>query len=226
MTELAPQVGLLVAFSVTCCCAYGAKLGSSLTTKPGCCGLILQLPLPDPARLDPFPKQSKDGTYQRPTYNFQGTIGSPEFPFEAGRYHLYVGNACPWCHRVLLALVVAGLQGTIRWGPGLAHTFAALPSGCSDRHTAYPAPPLVLLPRKLRDANTQARTHSNCRKLPTLSAQHRPPDLLASCCVILSPHRPAPPCSFSRAVDDPERASRGGWVFDGKDPVFGCSDLR
>ncbi|KAL4857982.1 Glutathionyl-hydroquinone reductase PcpF [Chlorella vulgaris] len=89
--------------------------------------------------------QSKDGTYQRPTYNFQGTIGSPDFPFEAGRYHLYVGNACPWCHRVLLALVVAGLQGTI---------------------------------------------------------------------------------SFSRAVDDPERASRGGWVFDGKDPVFGCSDLR
>lgn len=29
-----------------------------------------------------------------------------------------------------------------------------------------------------------------------------------------------------QAVDDPERASRGGWVFDGRDPVFGCRDLR
>jgi putative glutathione S-transferase len=28
---------------------------------------------------------------------------------ESGRYHLYVGNACPWCHRVLLAWVLRGL---------------------------------------------------------------------------------------------------------------------
>ena len=26
--------------------------------------------------------------------------------------------------------------------------------------------------------------------------------------------------------DDPERASRGGWVFQTRDPYFGCSDLR
>jgi hypothetical protein len=31
---------------------------------------------------------------------------------------------------------------------------------------------------------------------------------------------------FTWLVDDPERASRGGWVFDGRDPVFGCKDLR
>lgn len=29
-----------------------------------------------------------------------------------------------------------------------------------------------------------------------------------------------------RAVDDPERASRGGWVFDTPEPAFGCRDLR
>ena len=67
---------------------------------------------------------------------------------EAGRYHVYLGNACPWCHRVLLALALRGLGGGA--------------------------------------------------------------------------------VTFSRAADDPERASRGGWVFDepGGDPLFGCRDLR
>ena len=64
---------------------------------------------------------------------------------ESGRYHLYIGNACPWCHRVLLALIVRGLL----------------------------------------------------------------------------PH-----ISYTVAADDPERASRGGWVFDTPEPVFGCKDLR
>ena len=64
---------------------------------------------------------------------------------ESGRYHLYIGNACPWCHRVLLALIVRGLL----------------------------------------------------------------------------PH-----ISYTIAADDPERASRGGWVFDTPEPVFGRNDLR
>lgn len=64
---------------------------------------------------------------------------------EGGRYHVYVGNACPWCHRVVLALALRGLS------------------------------PLV---------------------------------------------------STSSLTDDPERASRGGWVFDSPDPVFGARDLR
>jgi putative glutathione S-transferase len=61
--------------------------------------------------------QSKDGTYQRPSYSFKDQLGSPGFPLEKGRYHLYVGNACPWCHRVLLALVVCGLEEYVRWVP-------------------------------------------------------------------------------------------------------------
>lgn len=64
------------------------------------------------------------------------------------RYHLYVGNACPWCHRVLLALAILGL----------------------DRYI-----------------------------------------------------------TFTWLLDDAERASRGGWIFDpstGSDPVFGAKDLR
>ena len=177
--------------------------------------------------------QTKDGSYSRPTYNLKGVIGSPDFPvrpslhavaahpnvctirrkiiafiscgtmlhqshcssgmylviritmsfhsvqlaahllfllfacldcrtdselsaswslrdyicyrWQSGRYHVYVGNACPWCHRVLLALIVRGLL----------------------------------------------------------------------------PH-----ISYTIAADDPERASRGGWVFDTPEPVFGRNDLR
>ena len=32
--------------------------------------------------------------------------------------------------------------------------------------------------------------------------------------------------SITFAQDDPERASRGGWVFDTPEPIFGASDLR
>ncbi|KAK9809858.1 hypothetical protein WJX72_000438 [[Myrmecia] bisecta] len=89
--------------------------------------------------------QTADGSYSRPTATFTSRIGSAGFPAESGRYHLYVGNACPWCHRVLLALVLRGLTGHV---------------------------------------------------------------------------------TFSWLTDDPERASRGGWVFDQPDPVFGRRDLR
>ena len=47
--------------------------------------------------------QDQKGQYTRPTYSFQGVLGSKEFPDESGRYHLYTGNPCPWCHRVRLA---------------------------------------------------------------------------------------------------------------------------
>lgn len=36
----------------------------------------------------------------------------------------------------------------------------------------------------------------------------------------------APHITYTMAIDDPERASRGGWVFDEPDPVFGAKDLR
>lgn len=71
--------------------------------------------------------------------------GSGAVQVESGRYHIYVGNACPWCHRVVLALIVRGLTEHI---------------------------------------------------------------------------------SVTWAADDPERASRGGWVFNSPEPVFGKNDLR
>ena len=54
--------------------------------------------------------QSKDGAYKRPKYAFGGSIGSSNFPVESQRYHLYLGNPCPWCHRVSLVLALRGLE--------------------------------------------------------------------------------------------------------------------
>eukprot|EP00903_Cladosiphon_okamuranus_P014643 g13578.t1 len=53
--------------------------------------------------------QTPDGSYVRPNYGFRGWIGRGMFPLEAGRYHIYVGNTCPWCHRAVLAVVLRGL---------------------------------------------------------------------------------------------------------------------
>jgi putative glutathione S-transferase len=41
------------------------------------------------------------------------TRTEPLFPLEAGRYHLYVANNCPWCHRVTLARSILGLEDAV-----------------------------------------------------------------------------------------------------------------
>ena len=100
------------------------------------------------ALMQELAPQKKDGSYERPKYAFDKVIvprANAEFPVQSGRYHLYVGNPCPWCHRVELVLALRNLH----------------------------------------------------------------------------PH-----ISVSHMLDDPEKASRGGWIFEGRDPVFGARDLR
>ena len=71
------------------------------------------------AMMTELAPQGEGGAYARPASAFTGVLGSPAFPFHgddpafAGRYRLYLGNACPWCHRVELALVARGLDGAI-----------------------------------------------------------------------------------------------------------------
>ncbi|CAB9500596.1 Glutathionyl-hydroquinone reductase [Seminavis robusta] len=93
--------------------------------------------------------QDKDGRYTRPSYSFENFIGkTPSFPDEPGRYHLYVGNPCPWCHRARLVVNILGFDSQ--------------------------------------------------------------------------------EISVTQLVDDPVKASRGGWVFSeqDQDPLYGCKDLR
>lgn len=64
--------------------------------------------------------QSPEGAYVRPAYAFDGVIsptpgvaGAPHPP-EPDRYVAYVGNACPWCHRVTLTIALRGLGDVVR----------------------------------------------------------------------------------------------------------------
>jgi putative glutathione S-transferase len=42
-----------------------------------------------------------------------GAGGEQRFAAEAGRYHLYISLACPWCHRTAIVRELAGLQEAI-----------------------------------------------------------------------------------------------------------------
>ncbi|KAA8493073.1 Glutathione S-transferase omega-like 2 [Porphyridium purpureum] len=63
---------------------------------------------------------SAKGEYQRPPSAFRGRISrelGAEFPVPqaaegtvTGRYMLYVGLSCPWCHRVLLVRALLGME--------------------------------------------------------------------------------------------------------------------
>ncbi len=56
---------------------------------------------------------SKDGKFHRSESQFRNSIGSDDFPAEAGRYHLYVCLACPWAHRTLIFRKIKELEGII-----------------------------------------------------------------------------------------------------------------
>jgi len=49
-----------------------------------------------------YDTKSTGGRFQRQESAFRRWLGTPEFPAECGRYHLYVSLACPWAHRTLI----------------------------------------------------------------------------------------------------------------------------
>jgi glutathionyl-hydroquinone reductase len=52
-----------------------------------------------------------------------GPSGDAGFKAEIGRYHLYIGHACPWAHRTAIFRVIKGLEDKI--GLSVVHWFMA-----------------------------------------------------------------------------------------------------
>ena len=66
--------------------------------------------------LSELAPQSATGAYVRPAPQLgsAAVTGWPaELPAVSGRYHVYIGNACPWCHRVGATLALRGLVGKV-----------------------------------------------------------------------------------------------------------------
>ncbi len=87
-------------------------------------------------------RRRKAGEWVRPRSAHREVItadGSSGFAAEPGRYHLYVALNCPWCHRVVLARELLGLQETIsmdvlfyRRDPERGWQFRPQEPGCTE----------------------------------------------------------------------------------------------
>jgi glutathionyl-hydroquinone reductase len=67
-------------------------------------------------RTDWYDTRKTGGAFERPTTQFRRWItadGSSGFPAAAGRYHLFLALACPWCHRTLLFRLLKRLESVI-----------------------------------------------------------------------------------------------------------------
>jgi len=60
-----------------------------------------------------YDTKTSGGRFVRSESQFRNSIGSDEFPAEAGRYHLYISFACPWAHRTLIFRKLKGLKKLI-----------------------------------------------------------------------------------------------------------------
>jgi glutathionyl-hydroquinone reductase len=63
--------------------------------------------------MDELAPHDAQGNYVRPGYTPVSILGDSSGRIEPGRYHVYVGNPCPWCHRVVLARYLRNLEATV-----------------------------------------------------------------------------------------------------------------
>ena len=66
--------------------------------------------------------EAKDGSFVRPDAKIRnwitatgepGPSGDGGFKAEAGRYHLYIAESCPWAHRTIIFRLLKGLEDMI-----------------------------------------------------------------------------------------------------------------
>lgn len=60
--------------------------------------------------------ETNEGKFEREASTFLEFVGSEKFPFEAGRYHLYISHACPWCHRTMIFRALKKLEDVVSVG--------------------------------------------------------------------------------------------------------------
>jgi putative glutathione S-transferase len=65
-------------------------------------------------------RELRSGSFERQESHFRDWVGvdprtgvASQFPVAAGRYHLYVSLACPWCHRTAIVRALAGLHEAV-----------------------------------------------------------------------------------------------------------------
>ncbi len=61
-------------------------------------------------------KQAQKGEWKRKTSGHRHRIsaeGNSDYTPERGRYHLYIANNCPWCHRTALTRNLKGLEDVV-----------------------------------------------------------------------------------------------------------------
>ncbi|CAM9382986.1 unnamed protein product [Pylaiella littoralis] len=92
----------------------------------------------------------KPGAFVRSSSQFRATVSPDDSVYrpEAGRYHLYVCNACPWSQRALIVWASKGLQGVIGMSATHPTWQKTRPDDESDSHYGWAFagaddPPLV-----------------------------------------------------------------------------------
>ncbi len=88
------------------------------------------------------------------------TGGTPSFPAQAGRYHLYVSLACPWAHRTLIMRSLKGLEHLV--GLSVVHWLMG-EEGWTFDHGLSVVPDTVNGVSKLYELYTLADPHCTSR---------------------------------------------------------------
>ena len=83
-----------------------------------------------PSDAERYANRAAPGAMVRPPMAFRARVGDAAHPAAAGRYRLYVSDACPWAHRCAIVLKLKGLEGAVavtRTGPLLENLRFAPP---------------------------------------------------------------------------------------------------
>lgn len=80
-----------------------------------------------------------DGAFVRTAAEWKNWVkkGSPQFPPEKDRYHLYVAGACPWAHRTMITRAIKGLEDVISCTVVMPIWQRTKPDDPTDEHSGW-----------------------------------------------------------------------------------------